>query len=76
MFEEILRKPCQVFPAKWDEYGKAAGPIRNQEMVDSKPDLVLAFWDGRSPGTLDAIKRAVLAGIEVNIYPPGWRRRA
>jgi hypothetical protein len=55
--------------AKWDELGKKAGPIRNQEMVDAGADLCLAFWDGNSSGTLDCIKKAVKAGIPVRIVP-------
>ena len=55
--------------AKWDELGKKAGPIRNQEMVDAGADLCVAFWDGKSRGTLDCIKRAVVAGIPVQIIP-------
>lgn len=56
------------FPAKWSEHGKAAGPIRNQQMLDEgKPDRVLAFWQGkvRNSGTLDMIQRAVKAGVPV-----------
>lgn len=35
------------FPADWDTHGKAAGPIRNQRMLDEgKPDVVVAFKDG------------------------------
>ncbi len=52
------------FPAGWERHGKAAGPIRNQAMIDSgKPDLVIAFPGGR--GTADMIRRARKAGIEV-----------
>ena len=53
-----------IFPADWDKYKKAAGPIRNQQMIDEgKPDLVVAFQGGR--GTQDMIKRAKKHGIEV-----------
>jgi len=53
-----------VFPAEWDLRGKAAGPLRNQRMIDEgKPDLVIAFPGGR--GTADMIRRAKAAGIEV-----------
>lgn len=52
------------YPAKWDEHGRAAGPIRNQQMLDEgKPDLVVAFPGGR--GTEHMIKIAQDAGIEV-----------
>lgn len=55
------------FPVDWTKHGKAAGPIRNQQMIDEgKPDIVIAFPGGR--GTADMIKRAKKAGIEVVEY--------
>ena len=52
------------FPANWKAHGKAAGPIRNQKMLDEgKPDLVLAFPGGR--GTADMVRRAKQAGVTV-----------
>ena len=55
--------PCR-YPADWQTHGRAAGPIRNQQMIDEgKPDLVLAFPGGR--GTADMVRRANRAGIEV-----------
>jgi DNA-binding MurR/RpiR family transcriptional regulator len=55
------------YPADWEAYGKAAGPIRNQRMLDEgKPDLVIAFSDlPTTSGTYDMIKRAKAAGIPV-----------
>lgn len=54
----------EVYPADWKKHGKAAGPIRNQRMIDEgKPDAVLAFPGGR--GTADLIRRAREAGIKV-----------
>lgn len=53
-----------AFPADWKVYGRAAGPIRNQRMLDEgRPDLVIAFPGGR--GTADMIRRAKAAGVEV-----------
>lgn len=55
---------CQIdeFPADWATHGRAAGPIRNQRMIDEgKPDLVLAFPGGR--GTADMVRRARAANI-------------
>ena len=52
------------FPANWERDGKAAGPIRNQQMlVTGNPDLVMAFPGGR--GTADMVNRARKANVEV-----------
>lgn len=56
------------FKADWKKHGKAAGPIRNQPMLDNGcPDLVLAFPGGR--GTADMVSRARAAGVEVKELP-------
>ncbi len=47
----------EVFKPEWDKYGKSAGFIRNQTIVDNC-DMVLAFWDGESRGTADTIDKA------------------
>ena len=58
-------KMCQLvlaFPADWAKHGKAAGPIRNQQMLtEGKPDLVVAFPGGK--GTADMVARTRKAGI-------------
>ncbi len=41
----------------YDRHGKAAPLVRNKRIVDLA-DLVLAFWDGSSPGTAYTIKYA------------------
>ncbi len=56
-------------PADWPRDRKAAGPIRNSQMVDSGADLCVAFWDGKSTGTLDCFSKAARAGIPVRIVP-------
>ncbi len=54
----------EEFPADWKQYGKAAGSIRNQQMLDEgKPDVVIAFPGG--VGTADMVRRAKKAGLEV-----------
>lgn len=61
--------PCWGFPANWVKHGKAAGPIRNQQMIDDgRPDLVLAFPGGK--GTADMVARARKAGVEVREVTP------
>jgi hypothetical protein len=57
-----------AFPADWLTHGRAAGPIRNQQMLDEgKPDLVVAFPITGSRGTLDMTRRAERAGVAVRI---------
>ena len=53
------------YPADWTTHGKAAGSIRNQQMVDLGADLCLAFPLPDSIGTWDCIRRANKAGIRV-----------
>ena len=50
-------------PADWKTLHRAAGPIRNQAMLDRKPDMVVAFPGGT--GTADMVRRARGAGITV-----------
>jgi hypothetical protein len=60
--------PVEKYPADWDAHGKAAGPIRNQQMLDDgRPDIVVAFHDDldNSRGTGDMVRRATKAGIPV-----------
>ena len=55
------------FEADWSRHGRAAGPMRNQLMIEQgKPDAVIAFEGGR--GTADMIRRAQRAGIPVTCY--------
>lgn len=58
--------PVERFPADWTK-GRKAGPLRNQEMVDSGPNWALAFVGGASVGTWDTIRRCQTADIPVHI---------
>ena len=71
------------FPADWKKHGKAAGPIRNAQMLaEGRPDVVVAFKGGR--GTRDCVRQARAGGLPVvtvgwsdereDRYP--WRRPA
>jgi hypothetical protein len=54
-------------PADWKKHGRAAGPIRNQEMVDLGADICLAFPLPDSRGTIHCMKAAKKAGIPVKL---------
>ncbi len=61
------------YPALWDLHGKAAGFIRNQQMLtEGKPDAVIAFSKNlaTSKGTSDMVRRARKAGVPVWIPHP------
>lgn len=74
------------FPADWDGHGKAAGPIRNQQMLDwmllsSEPKLVLAFKDAfdrmlQQGGTEDMVRRSTAAGVPTYVFDhrTGWQK--
>lgn len=55
--------PVEAHPADWKRHGRAAGPIRNQKMLDTEPELLVAFPGGK--GTADMVRRAKQAGLEV-----------
>jgi predicted Rossmann fold nucleotide-binding protein DprA/Smf involved in DNA uptake len=59
----------RVYQADWRRFGRAAGPRRNQQMVDAMAGhgKVLAFYNEGSPnvGTRDCVSRARQAGLVV-----------
>ena len=59
--EAIVHRP------DWKAHGKGAGFIRNRLIVRDA-HAVVAFWDGRSPGTRDTILAAEKAGKLFDVY--------
>jgi hypothetical protein len=57
----------RAFPADWERHGKVAGFIRNVQMLDEEPDLVLAFQINGSRGTQHTIDEARKRGIPVEV---------
>lgn len=61
---ELHGVPWQTYPAAWISHGRAAGPIRNRQMLaEFKPDLVLAFPGGVGTAHMKSI--AMSAGVRV-----------
>lgn len=54
-------------PGDWGRYGKAAGPIRNEEMAALGADLCIAFGPTPGSGTQDMVDRARKHGIPVEV---------
>jgi len=64
-----------VYKAEWEKFGRAAGPKRNQMMINANPDikLCLVVHDDidRSKGTADCLRRVRKAGIPVQFLKHG-----
>lgn len=70
-------------PADWRSYGKRAGFIRNDKMVDAGADICLGFINPctkencRAPqphgshGAMDTVRKAHGVGIEVRLFTEG-----
>lgn len=76
-----LWMPIRRMPAKWGEEGRAAGPLRNQRMLEQvQPTYWLAaHWSENpdTPGTADTVRRLEEVGVpgRVVIVPrPDGRR--
>ena len=76
--------PIKPFPADWDDivgkpehqigrrrdgklYWKLAGHVRNAKMAEYAYGLI-AFWDGKSPGTKNMIEEAKKHNLEIRIF--------
>ena len=61
----------KVFKAEWSKYGRAAGPVRNKQMLqyilEANP-VIIAFWDRKSRGTKNMIDQGRKAGVEVHVF--------
>lgn len=55
-----------LLEAQWNKNGREAGFIRNRSIV-ANSDRVVAFWDGKSPGTRDTIQKCRAANVPISI---------
>lgn len=58
----------QVFKPDWS-LGKGAGFIRNTDIVKAA-DLIIAFWDEKSRGTLDSLRKSKELGKVAFVVNP------
>jgi hypothetical protein len=56
------------FPPDYGKYGTPATHIRNQEMVNQKPDVALFFIRDFSNGTMTTLEKAVKARLKVRCF--------
>jgi hypothetical protein len=57
--------PYPVTKQEWKTYGKGAGPIRNQRMLDEHPDIKLVVAFPGHAGTANMIEKAKATNIEL-----------
>ncbi len=62
--------PIKRFPANWEKYGKAAGPIRNSQLVNyvNKEGGLILIWDGKSKGSQDVLDKAIVWKLKIYEY--------
>jgi YspA, cpYpsA-related SLOG family len=72
---EGQKLPVKKFPAEWDVFGDAAGPLRNKRMAEYA-EACVAFLYEDSRGTKDMIKQAMAKGLRVHVIycdkPDPW----
>lgn len=75
MAAKKLKISVMTFEAEWKKHGKAAGPIRNQKMLDEgKPSEVWAYPLPDSKGTWDMVERAKKAGISTQVKDEDYNK--
>jgi hypothetical protein len=66
-YAKFMGIPLKVFPADWTKHGKAAGPIRNQQMAEYA-DALICIWDGKSKGSESMIREARKRNLKVYVH--------
>lgn len=62
-----LGYPKEILIPDWETHGKAAGPIRNSQMVELA-DAAIVFWDGKSRGSKDFMTKARKKKIPMVVF--------
>lgn len=66
MYADERNIPIEVYLADWKNLGKAAGFIRNKQMlVEGKPDIVIAFPGGKGTNMMVDIARKADTMVKV-----------
>ena len=64
--------PTEILLPNYALFGKSAPLIRDRQIVD-RADLVVAIWDGKSPGTRYTIEYAKSQSVPVRLFIPVLR---
>lgn len=72
-WSDLSEKPCKIKVRNNKKYNALAGFNRNDRMLKSLAEnsdggFVVAFWDGKSKGTLHMIENAKKLNLDVYVY--------
>jgi len=67
----VLGREPKVFPADWAKHGKAAGPMRNEQMARYADGAVILQRDRPSPGSSNMAMWMLLLGKPVRVLTTG-----
>lgn len=56
-WDDITKLPCKIKYRNGKPYNALAGFNRNKDIIEAS-DMILAFWDGISPGTANSLSLA------------------
>lgn len=65
-YAEENNLPVLKYPAQWEQYGKFAGIMRNEQMAKIA-DMCIVFWNGKSKGTKNMIEKALHYHIPLTV---------
>jgi len=67
MYAKSNKIPYIVINAKWNEYGRSAGYIRNEEMAKVSEACIIV-WDGVSVGSMHMARIAKKYGLKLFVH--------
>jgi hypothetical protein len=62
--------PVRVLGASFEEAADAGSAMERNQRLVSTCEVLVAFWDGSSPGTRGTVERALDSGREVHVFIP------
>jgi hypothetical protein len=69
----MRRMATIIFKPDYKQYGSVATHVRN-DLIIAQADYVVAFWDGKSPGTKSVIEKVERLGKPYVVYGPEERQ--
>ena len=67
--------PVRVLGASFEEAADAGSAMERNQRLVSSCEVLVAFWDGASPGTRRTVERALDSGREVHVFVRPPQRR-